>query len=252
MALPEEMQGPAPHAPTWGKLRVAVYSVILIAVYYVVQLITVAIALGIEIARDPGIDVDARSISIASDGDVLAASLIATVLVCTPLLLLLSSRRAPGLRALLGLDAVRPATAFGWLAGIVAMGLATDLLWEAMGREPMVEFMVEVMATTDSLVLLCTAMVLAAPLFEELLFRGFVLEGLRVSGVASWMAVAISAALWAVIHLQYELPEMTLVFLLGLVLGTARVRTGSLLPSVLGHVAWNAISYVQTLNLVRG
>ena len=75
---------------------------------------------------------------------------------------------------------------------------------------------------------------------EELLVRGIVLPSLlRVTRPSA--AIAISAVLFAVIHLDPYRTVFTLV--LGLALGYLRVRTGSLAACVLAHAALNAMTF---------
>jgi sodium transport system permease protein len=80
---------------------------------------------------------------------------------------------------------------------------------------------------------------------EELLFRGWVLSGLRGrrhSAGRVWAAVGVQAAAFAVFHL---LPErMPQTFLLGLVLGALVVVTHSLVPAVICHLAHNSVPLV--------
>ena len=80
---------------------------------------------------------------------------------------------------------------------------------------------------------------------EELLFRGWVLSGLRGrrnSTRRAWIAVGVQAAAFAVFHL---LPErMPQTFVLGLVLGGLVVVTGSLLPAIACHLAHNSMPLI--------
>ena len=80
---------------------------------------------------------------------------------------------------------------------------------------------------------------------EELLFRGWVLSGLRGRRNSTrrvWAAVGVQAAAFAVFHL---LPErMPQTFVLGLVLGGLVVVTGSLLPAIACHLAHNSMPLV--------
>jgi sodium transport system permease protein len=77
---------------------------------------------------------------------------------------------------------------------------------------------------------------------EELLFRGWVLASLagdRPSRSRTVTALVVQAACFAAFHL---LPErMPQTFIVGLVLGWAVVKTGSLLPAVVGHVVHNGM-----------
>jgi hypothetical protein len=83
-----------------------------------------------------------------------------------------------------------------------------------------------------------------APVFEELLFRGFMLPWLgerlapRLGPRAGWsLAVAISGLAFGAMHMQpLGLPTLTT---LGLVLGFSFLRTGNLLTSILVHGLWN-------------
>jgi sodium transport system permease protein len=73
---------------------------------------------------------------------------------------------------------------------------------------------------------------------EELAFRGFILTGLR-RRFRPWTAILLSSFLFAVFHANVFqfLPS----FLLGAVLGVLAVRTGSILPCILFHLAHNAL-----------
>jgi membrane protease YdiL (CAAX protease family) len=77
---------------------------------------------------------------------------------------------------------------------------------------------------------------------EELVVRGVLLPSLaRVLGGA-WVAVAVSAVLFAAIHLDAFRFLFTLS--IGLVLGVVRLGTGSLWPSVCAHATLNALTFV--------
>lgn len=84
---------------------------------------------------------------------------------------------------------------------------------------------------------LLVATVLVAPAIEELLYRGYLL-GALVARVPPVAAVIVSALLFVTLHAEAS----NLVAALCLQLGTAicAVRTGSILPGFLVHVANNA------------
>lgn len=78
--------------------------------------------------------------------------------------------------------------------------------------------------------------ILAAPLFEEFLFRGLVFQGLRRS-IGPALAVLASAALFALIH-----PPISVipVFGLGIAAALSFQRTGLLLAPIVAHSVYNA------------
>ncbi len=79
--------------------------------------------------------------------------------------------------------------------------------------------------------------VVAAPLVEEFLFRGLILGGLRRS-VGAVPAIALSAAVFAIVHPTHALPP---VFILGLATGYAYERYKILLAPMLVHASFNAV-----------
>jgi membrane protease YdiL (CAAX protease family) len=78
---------------------------------------------------------------------------------------------------------------------------------------------------------------LAAPVFEEVLFRGIILGGLALTrGTVRGLLAA--SALFAVVHTNPLL--LPAAFLLGLLLGAVYLRTGSLVAAILMHTLYNA------------
>lgn len=112
-----------------------------------------------------------------------------------------------------------------------------------------VSFIVAVLAAT-----------VIAPVIEELFFRGLLLRSVRGSmpGRAAWIAVVISAALFASLHLVVVSgPAEALVtgvgtFLVGLGTGTAAVLTGRLGPAIATHIVFNASVLVLGVTAVTG
>ena len=84
---------------------------------------------------------------------------------------------------------------------------------------------------------------LLAPVCEELVFRGAVLRSLlRWKPANHWLAIAISAVLFALIHLNPA--QMPHAFAVGLLLGWLYYRTDSVVPGVVYHWINNTTAYV--------
>ena len=80
------------------------------------------------------------------------------------------------------------------------------------------------------------AMVIQAPLFKEILFRGVILGGLLAHRTPA-RAIVWSAVLFAIVHIDpWQFPAA---FLLGIVFAWIVVQTGSLLPAIIGHALNN-------------
>jgi len=83
---------------------------------------------------------------------------------------------------------------------------------------------------------------LLAPLVEELVFRGAILRSLLRWKQNPWVGIAISALLFALIHMNPA--QMPHAFLIGLLLGWMYYRTDSIVPGVVYHWVNNTVAYV--------
>lgn len=79
---------------------------------------------------------------------------------------------------------------------------------------------------------------IVAPIVEELIFRGLILQGFR-RNYNGFVAVFMSALIFALFHLNpWQLPTT---FILGLLLGWVMLRTNNILLAILGHSINNAL-----------
>lgn len=89
------------------------------------------------------------------------------------------------------------------------------------------------------------AVVAVAPVVEELIFRGLMVN--RLSRVMpGWLAVVLAAAVFGACHGHPV--WFGYAFVLGCVFGFIDLRAGSIWPSILGHMVFNSFS--QILNLL--
>jgi membrane protease YdiL (CAAX protease family) len=89
------------------------------------------------------------------------------------------------------------------------------------------------------------AILVAAPVTQELLFRGFLLRGWAASRLGAIGAVPLTAAVWAVMHVQYDWITISQVFGLGLLFGWLRIRSGSTVTTILLHALYSAVAVIQ-------
>lgn len=120
---------------------------------------------------------------------------------------------------------------------VVVVSLINQQLWQGQGgSNPLLQLALESQDTTALSIFFFTAAI-AAPLFEEVLFRGFLLPSLtRYFSV--WGAIFVSALLFAIAHLS--LSEILPLSALGVVLGVVYTRSRNLLASMLLHSLWNS------------
>lgn len=220
----------------WGLLVAAVFlaSQAVVAGLYV-QFASAGLSLAEkELLRD----------QLVNDGDLLALATIISGLISGLLTLaIVALRGGRQWRAQLGFCAPRAWELLTWCLYFIAFLLALEWLTHIMDRPVTPDFMNEVYASADSKLLLFVAVVVVASVFEEVFFRGFLLEGLRGSRVGSAGGVLLTAALWSVVHIQYDLFGIASIFLIGLMLGIARLRTASLWTPIVLHALNNALAF---------
>jgi len=150
------------------------------------------------------------------------------------------------------LGLVRPATrpALVAVAILVAFLLGYDALTYLLGRDIVTPFQVDTYRTArdgGTLALLWFTFVIAAPVAEEIIFRGFLFRGWVTSQHSATAGILAISALFAVIHIQYDWFGILQVFLIGLLLGVARWRSGSTVLTILMHVLINLWATVQSM-----
>ncbi|MDB9537713.1 type II CAAX endopeptidase family protein [Dolichospermum planctonicum CS-1226] len=120
---------------------------------------------------------------------------------------------------------------------VVIVSLINQKLWQGQGgSNPLLQMALESRDHTALGIFFFTAAI-AAPIFEEFLFRGFLLPSLtRYTSV--WGAILTSALLFAAAHLS--LSEILPLTALGIVLGVVYTRTRNLLASMFLHSLWNS------------
>lgn len=134
----------------------------------------------------------------------------------------------------------RPWGVFFWCA-VVALGMLVPSLWIQELLPDMADrsddTLKMVLSNEYGYFVLC----LLTPFVEELVFRGAVLRVLLGAFSRHWVAIAISAAIFALVHANPA--QMPHAFLVGLLLGWMYYRTGSILPGVVVHWVNNTVAY---------
>jgi len=137
-----------------------------------------------------------------------------------------------------------------WLLGMMLVLGGTALGLIVLGRPLVLDWMISVYETPGWMPFFVVALCVLAPLYEELFFRGFLIRGFEQSRLGTWGGIILSSAVWAAIHLQYPWQGIVIIFIMGLFLGAAWVKTRSLGLVVMLHGAANALALLQTAYVV--
>ena len=153
--------------------------------------------------------------------------------------------RGNGPRIDLGLRLTWDELGWGVVTGVIALVLAAvlTLISTAIFGEfdsAAGEVARSIVAESNRLALIGFGLMLmvGAPIAEELAFRGLLFAGLRKRGVRPALTVVITAVAFALFH--FEPVRLGVLIAIGLVLGVARARSGSLGVSIVAHAVNNA------------
>jgi hypothetical protein len=236
-----------PRARPWLTLGLSLVAVI---VYVIAASIVASILLSFEVWRNPKTDIDAWLEQFDTNGDLLSLSTWAATIVVVPLVLLFARMvSGPFAGEHLGLRRPCAKSMARWILAALVFFAASDGLTIMLGRELIPDWMRETYAATRHPILLWLTLVVAAPVGEELLFRGFLFDGLARSRVGPVAAAIITALAWASIHIQYDLSVIGRIFLSGLLLAAARQLTRSVMPCIAIHAVQNLISTLEVVLL---
>jgi membrane protease YdiL (CAAX protease family) len=181
------------------------------------------------------------------NGTVLSlATFVSAIMGCALVVLVIKLKRGVNLAGYLHLRRVPAMTYLKWGAAMLAYLAVVESLNFVLGGEPVHMFMAASYATADPVWLLWLALIIIAPVFEEVFFRGFLFTGIVSSVLGSAGAILLTAVAWAIIHLQYGVFEIGMIFILGIMLGMARYYSGSLLVPLFLHSLNNLLATVQT------
>ena len=81
--------------------------------------------------------------------------------------------------------------------------------------------------------------------------RGFLFGALSSRGIATAWTIALTSALFTLLHTQYDVHDMVAVLLIAVILGIARARLDSIVPTIAMHATSNALAFFETMWMMR-
>ncbi|WP_434353486.1 type II CAAX endopeptidase family protein [Psychrobacter sp. HD31] len=236
--------------PLFGKKGTVVLAIASVLGFLGVQVISLLLALLITFVIMPNKikDIDNIIPLLSSDGTILSISLIFNLLaVILIVFFVIKSRKKQFTDYLQFRRFSLKNMLFGfglWIAYLIASAVVLSLI----DSQPM-GFLDAYFLSAEPLWLLFLGVVLLAPIYEELLFRGLiwraVFEQFLDERKGAIVASVLSGVLFAIIHFQYGFHEIGAIFVFALVLGFIRYRSGSILLPIMIHIANNGLSMLQ-------
>lgn len=155
-------------------------------------------------------------------------------------------------REYLALALPGPRTLMFGIGVALALVAVLDVGSWLLGRDIVTPFQVETYKSAADkgavwFAVLFVAVVIAAPVGEDILHRGFLFRGWAPTERAAPIAIVVISTLWALLHFQYDWYGIFQIFLIGLVLGALRWKSGSTSLTILCHALLNFIGVVETV-----
>jgi membrane protease YdiL (CAAX protease family) len=230
----------------WGFLATVLWGVGIAVIFTMAQSLAVIVAVIVRAANLNETEFVQQVLAAEKDGTLLSiATYCSTIVAGGAIAIAVATKHGATLRDYLNLKPVSIRTALLWIGGLVVVLVLSDLLTGALNKPIVPEFVAAIYKTADPVWTIWAATVIAAPLFEETFFRGFLFKGFEASVIGPAGAVLLTSALWAGIHLQYDLYGIASIFVLGLIIGSARVFTGSLYLPLAMHAVTNLIATAE-------
>ena len=242
---PDPIQHAAAVPPPWGLLGSIAWGAFGICAWFAVQF---AVVIAYLVWRDTAAPGTVDMQKLANDGFLLAFVTTVAGPAWIGASVFAARLRKWRARDYLALVPPRRAEIAFAVACLAALLIAFDLFTLVAGRDVVPRFMVEAYKSAraaNALPLLFLAVVIMAPIAEEIAFRGFLFRGLSESWLGISGTLIVTSAIWAAMHVQYDAFTVAQIFCIGLLLGWIRWATGSTLLTIALHVLANLTACIQ-------
>jgi membrane protease YdiL (CAAX protease family) len=142
----------------------------------------------------------------------------------------------------------------GCVAVVAFIVIGNTISW-LLGKNIVTSFQLDIHRSAQAagwLSLLWLVIVVVTPIGEEVLFRGFLFRGWHRTPGDAWVVILVTAALFAIMHVQYEPYVIGQVFVCGALLGWFRWVSGSTLLTILMHGLINLEGMIETMLMQHG
>ena len=233
--------------PFWGFWPTLGFGLVTGIVALVVQGIIVITFIAANFMSDPDRFTLESINELAMNGLLVSIATIISAIICISfIILVIKMRKDTVIATYLALKPLGWKTILILLAVSVGFIVLSSVIGNYAGVKDTADFQLDLYRTSVWPVLLWLAVVIFAPAFEEVLFRGFLFEGFRHSRIGVIGAIILTTLPWALLHVQYELFHIGTIFVLGLIYGFVRYKTDSLWSTLYMHTFNNLAAMILT------
>ena len=190
----------------------------------------------------------------SNDGTVVSISIMIGCVLLVAISALVIRVRGGNLKQYLVLRPFSLAVGMGMIGLLLIFMIGSQALTYMLDKSPLA-FVDPLYQSVSSVWLLIFAMVIVAPIYEELIFRGILWSAIAEQFTSppdteyrgAIVASLVTSLIFAVIHLQYGIYEISTIVVLALLFCYARIKSGSLILPILLHIINNGAAMWQYL-----
>lgn len=190
----------------------------------------------------------------SNDGTVVSISIMIGCVLLMAISALVIRVRGGNLKQYLALRPFSLAVGMGMIGLLLIFMIGSQALTYVLDKSPLA-FVDPLYQSVSSVWLLIFAMVIVAPIYEELIFRGILWSAIAEQFTSppdteyrgAIVASLVTSLIFAVIHLQYGIYEISTIVVLALLFCYARIKSGSLILPILLHIINNGAAMWQYL-----
>lgn len=239
--------------------RLGAFSLVIgmVIAFFISQLIGVYIAGRLWLPATKSITIGDIFFFGSNNGTVVSVSIIISCILLMALSYLIVRIKSGDIREYLAIKPFSFAIGIGMFGILLLFMIGSQALTYLLDKSPLV-FVDPLYQSVSSVWLLVFAMVIVAPIYEELVFRGILWSAIAEQFAATphskqrgaLVASIVTSLIFAVIHLQYGIYEITTIVVLAFIFCYARIKSGSLVLPMLLHIINNGVAMWQYLNQV--
>ena len=240
--------------PLFTRLGTLLLIIGMVVFFFVSQLIEIYIAGKLVLPTAKSATVGDIFFFGSNDGTVVSISIMIGCVLLVAISALVIRVRGGNLKQYLALRPFSLAVGMGMIGLLLIFMIGSQALTYVLDKSPLA-FVDPLYQSVSSVWLLIFAMVIVAPIYEELIFRGILWSAIAEQFTSppdteyrgAIVASLVTSLIFAVIHLQYGIYEISTIVVLALLFCYARIKSGSLILPILLHIINNGAAMWQYL-----
>ncbi|WP_227680619.1 CPBP family intramembrane glutamic endopeptidase [Psychrobacter sp. SWN149] len=252
VTAPSDMTASPKSPPIFSRLGTFLLTVGMVFAFFVSQLIGIYVAGKLVLPATQNASIGNIFFFGGNDGTVVSLSIMVGCVLLLAVSIFIIRLKGGSLRQYLALKPFSLSVGMGMLGLLLIFMIVSQALTYLLDMTPL-DFVDPLYQSVSSVWLLVFAMVIVAPIYEEVVFRGILWSAIAEQfSSASYsenygaiVASMITSLIFAIIHVQYGIYEISTIVVLALLFCYARIKSGSLLLPIVLHIVNNGAAMWQ-------